>query len=141
VFAILERIVRVQVAGSQTVNTKIAIYRGEDPLTYRIDIYPLSATGQMSGKIALELELQADSQGRISTGELRVLPGCLGGSPQSGCTSSNVNLEVFLLAPVFGGVQSRLASGPGVSIVFAGTAPAPVAVDFDELLSDTTWNQ
>lgn len=141
VFAILERIVRVQVSGNQNVDTKVAIYRGEDPLTYRIDVYPLSATGAMSGKVALELDLQADSQGRISTGELRILPPCIGGTPQTGCSSSTVNLEVFLLAPVFGGVQSRLASGPGVSIVFAGTSPAPVPVDFGDLLSDTTWNE
>lgn len=141
VFAILERIVRVQVSGNQTVDTKIAIFRGEAPLTWRIDVYPLSATGAMSGKVALELDLQADSQGRISTGELRILPPCLGGTPQTGCSSSTVNLEVFLLAPVFGGVQSRLAGGPGVSIVFAGTSPPPVPVDFGDLLADTTWNE
>jgi hypothetical protein len=140
VFALLERMVRVQVAGSQTVDTKIAIFRGDDPLTYRIDVYPLSATGQMSGKIALELELQADSQGRITTGQLRILPSCVGGF-EGGCTSSSVALEVFLLAPVFGGFESRLASGPGVSISFPAGASAPVSVDFGDLLSGTTWNQ
>lgn len=147
VFAILERMVRVQASGTgggnnNLLDTKIAIFRGQDALTYRIDVYPLGTNGQMTGKVALELELQADGQGRISSGQLRILPSCLGGAPASNCTSSTTALEVFLLPPVFGGFETRLTSGSSASISFqAGASPAPVSVDFGDLLSDTTWNQ
>lgn len=145
VFAILERMVRVQAPGTGSnaqLDTKIAIFRGQDDLTYRIDVYPLGTNGQMTGKVALELELQVDGQGRISTGQLRILPSCLGGAPASNCTSSTTALEVFLLPPVFGGFETRLTSGSSASISFqAGASPAPVSVDFGDLLSDTTWNQ
>lgn len=52
VFAILQRTLRVQVTTSGVTDTKVSIFRGEDPLTYRINVYPVSSTGQILGKVA-----------------------------------------------------------------------------------------
>lgn len=141
VFAILERTLRVQVTGQPTADTKVAIFRGEEPLTYRINVYPLSNNGQMQGMVALELTLTADAQGRITGGQLQFLPSCSGFLPDE-CSTSDVALQVFLVPPVFGGNQTRLSSGPAFSVTYqVGATPTPVAVDFDALLGGTTWNQ
>jgi hypothetical protein len=141
VFSILERTVRVQATGSALVDTKIAIYRGEQPFTYRIDVYPLSASGQLTGKIALQLTINVDAQGRITDGQLTILPPCVG-IERSGCSNADTGLEVFLLPPVFGGVEARPVSAPSFSVVYQfGATPAPVVVDWTRLLSGTTWNQ
>jgi len=139
VFAILERTLRVQSA-SGVVDAKIALYRGEQPFTYRIDVYPLSSSGQMSGKIALLLTLNVDGAGQISTGQLSVLPTCVG-IERSGCSNSETSFQIFLLPPVFAGVEGRTASGPSFSLAYQfGTTPAPVTIDWNSLLSGTSWN-
>lgn len=52
-------------------------------------------------------------------------------------------LRVFLVPPVFGGQETRLSSGPAFSLTyqFGAVPPAPISIDFDALLDDTTWNQ
>ena len=78
---------------------------------------------------------------RSSWVALRILPSCSSGL-QAGCTASTVAVDVFMVPPVFGGVEIRLTSDVVAQISFQpGTAlPSPVSVDFVELLEGTPWN-
>lgn len=142
VFEILQRTFRVQSPTNPAQDFEVAIFRGEDELTYRIDVYPVGADGASNaGKIALELTLTADGSGVVQNGSLRILPNCSSGL-QMGCTSSNVAINVFMVPPVFGGNQIRLTSDVVTQLSFQpGTAtPAPATVDFSQLLEGTPWN-
>jgi hypothetical protein len=136
VFEILERTFRVQAPGNLARGSKIAIFRGEEPLTYRIDVYPAGA----KGKVALDLAIQVDGAGHLQTGSLRVLPGCAAGG-QLGCTSAAIALNFFLLPPVSGGGQTRVADDLRTEISYKpGETPSPAAADFVRLLAKTLWN-
>ena len=141
VFEILQRTVRVQSPTNAGQDFEVAIFRGEEELTYRIDVYPVGTTGANSGRVALELTLTQDGSGGIQSGTLRLLPSCTSGL-QTGCTTSSVALNVFLVAPVFGGSQIRLTSDVGAQLSYqpGATAPAPATVDFGQLLEGTPWN-
>ncbi|HEV8581273.1 MAG TPA: hypothetical protein VGX68_19585 [Thermoanaerobaculia bacterium] len=137
VFEVLERIFRVQAPGNPARGSKVAIFRGEEPLTYRVDVYPVGA----KGKVALDLALQVDGEGRLQTGSLRILPGCAAGA-QLGCSSAGIPLDFFLFPPVSGGTgQTRVTSDLMTEISFKpGTTPSPVTADFIRLLGKTLWN-
>lgn len=136
VFEILERVFRVQAPGNPARGAKIAIFRGEEPLTYRIDVYPLGA----NGKVALDLALKVDGEGHLQTGSLRVLPTCAAGL-QLGCTSATIALDFFLFPPVSGSSQTRVASDLMTELSFQpGTTPSSAIADFIRLLGKTTWN-
>ena len=141
VFEILQRTVRAQSPTNAAQDFEVAIFRGEDELTYRIDVYPLAANGDAAGKVALELTLIPNGTGGIQTGSLRILPSCSSGL-QAGCTASTVAVDVFMVPPVFGGAEIRLTSDVVAQISFQpGTElPSPVSVDFGELLEGTPWN-
>jgi len=69
----------------------ITIFRGADPHTYRANVYLVSSScdttcsfGVLS-KIALQLKIDWDASGRLTTGEVSVLPTCTNG-PAPGCT-------------------------------------------------------
>lgn len=140
-FALLQRMLRVDVGGPFGGDAEIAIYRGEDPLTYRIDIYPLNNQGQATaGKLALLLSVDISPQGDLQTGQLRVLAECAGGQT-SGCTSTEIPIEVYLFPPVFGGSQVRLTSGASFLLDFdPATSTAPVDLSWTPLLTGTAWD-
>lgn len=141
VFEILQRTFRVQSPTNAAQDFEVAIFRGEEELTYRIDVYPVGTNGASNaGRLALELTLIPNGSGGIQTGSLRILPNCTSGL-QSGCTSSTMAINVFLVPPVFGGVEIRLTSDIVAQLSFQpGTAtPAPATVDFGELLEGTAW--
>lgn len=143
VFALLQRMLRVQVGGAGTArDTEIAIYRGEEPQTYRIDIYPVAADGTTSlGHVALELTVETDGTGTLTGGQLTLLDTCAGGAT-SGCSNAVVPIQVFLFPPVFAGTQVRLNSTPSIAVnaTPGATGATPVAIDFGQLLAGTTWN-
>ncbi len=143
VFALLQRLLRVQVGGvGGPRDTEIAIYRSEDPGTYRIDIYPVAADGTTSlGHAALELSVTTDAAGTAIDGQLTALDACTGGAT-SGCSDAAVPVQVFLFPPVFAGTEVRLASPAAATLTVTpgATGLAPVEVDFTQLLAGTTWN-
>lgn len=142
-FALLQRMLRVEVQTPGSGDAEVAIYRGEDPFTYRVDIYPLNNSGDASlGKLALLLTVETSPQGQLTGGNIRALPDCTGASSSElGCTSTDVPMQVYIFPPLFGGTQTRLASGPSAVFNFQpGTTTNPVSLSWSTLLNGTTWN-
>jgi hypothetical protein len=142
VFEILERTFRVASPSNPAQDFKVAIYRGEAPFTYRIDVYPVNANGTLGGPIALELTLATDASGNLRDGLLQVLPYCTTGQTADCSTRSNVDLNFYLVPPVFGGNQVRLTSDITVSLSLPanGAPPLAVPVSFSLILGGTSWN-
>jgi hypothetical protein len=141
VFEILQRTFRVQSPNNLAQDFEVAIFRSEEELTYRIDVYPVAANGAANaGKLALELTLIPNGSGGIQTGSLRILPSCSSGL-QTGCTTSTTAINVFMVPPVFGGSQIRLTGDVVAQLSFEPGAapPAPASVDFGQLLDGTAW--
>jgi hypothetical protein len=151
IFSILQRMVRVETSSYIIfiiLDIKIAIFRGERPNVYRINIYPIDAYGPnipdppVSGQIALELELSWTEDGRLKQGTLRGLPVCQGEERVS-CTHSDAGTYVGLISPVHGGAQRRrlisdsIVYEPDISPDY--NVPA-VTIDMEEFLRETTWN-
>lgn len=141
-FALLQRILRVQVGGPFSGDAEVAIYRAQSPFTYRVDIYPLNNQGQANaGKLALEIAVDTSPQNDLQTGQIRVLPDCAAGQTR-GCTSTQIPVEVYLFPPVFGGSQVRLNSGAFFLLDFDPDAASTTPVDFNwaPLLAGTAWD-
>jgi hypothetical protein len=140
VFEILERTLRVQSPGNASQDFKVAIFRGENNQVYRIDIYPVGVNGATSGRIALELALTTDVQSRLQTGTLSVLPACASALDDN-CTSSNLDVDVYVFAPVLGGTQIRRTSDPFAKLSIRNGVPTPsITVSWADILENTPWN-
>lgn len=156
VFTVIQRMVRPSIAlgNPGLFDSEIAIYRAEEPWTYRINVFPrlrpVAPGGPVSdapGHLTAELEVIADPDGRLLNGELRILPQC-SGPPSLAC--SNVSdgdwYTLYMVRPLFGGRDEWApipedAAGPLTRVGPANAPPpAPLAVDFATLLAKTTWN-
>lgn len=144
VFAILQRMVRgADASAFAAADTEIAIFRGEDPHVYRINFYPVFEGLVTGPRMAVELEVSWTSQGKLTMGELKVLPTC-DRETQAGCTKSDRGaLIVFLIPPVFGGSERYPADATenGVAFVWYEGPSAPRSVNLEALLAHTTWNE
>lgn len=140
VFEILERTLRVQSPGDASQDFKVALFRGENNQVYRIDIYPVDVNGATSGRIALELAVTTDVQGRLQTGTLSVLPACAS-TLDDNCTSTNADVDVYVFAPVLAGTQIRRATDPFAKLSIRNGVPTPaITVSWTDLLENTPWN-
>src|SRR6185295_4766288 len=85
--ALLERMLRphsyfVDTDGSASYfDQEVAIFRGTDPHTYRVDAYsigkdPATGRGVAVGRSSYELVIGWDEGGRWTTGSIRLLPLC-----------------------------------------------------------------
>jgi hypothetical protein len=92
----------------------LAIFRGADPHTYRVDIYFVQylcfsddcySTG---GPLALEFHVNWDAQGRLTTGDVDVLPACRAGESVE-CSNPVLfnGLGIFLVPPIFPGNEEE----------------------------------
>jgi hypothetical protein len=152
IFALLERMVRTSAdlftrATSGPLDTQVAIYRGEDPHTYRVDLAPTGSVSlpTVDPRMAVAIRVDWDAEGRLTTGHMEVLPVCA--TPgQLDCTGQNLNrfynVTLQLIPPVFPGAQIWSDTDPRVKSVIGGVGqiPVPVDVDFAALLSGTAWN-
>lgn len=142
VFEILERTFRVAAPNNPSQDFKVAIYRGEQPFTYRIDVYPVSSNGTLGAPVALLLSLSTDASGNLRDGSLQVLPACAAGQT-TGCSNpQSVALSFYLVPPVFGGSQVRLTSDVQTVLPLAAgsTTANPVPFNFGQILTSTLWN-
>jgi hypothetical protein len=128
----------------------ITLFRGADPQTYRADVYwngdSCPDVGPCSfgvlNKVAYEFKIGWDASGKLTTGQVTVLPSC----PGSALTCDyGGGYPLFVLPPLFAGHAHQ---GPRV----VNSAPrvgndnlqAPLrpsaAVDWSALLSGSAWN-
>ncbi|HSL83207.1 MAG TPA: hypothetical protein VLF66_10540, partial [Thermoanaerobaculia bacterium] len=138
VFRVLSKIARAAADGAPAV--EIAIFRGEGPDTYRLDVYPLGPGGDSLGRLAVELAIDFGPGDRLDGGTLAVLPRCTA-AQSAGCTSVNGFTELQLVEPKFSGEfwnDSPFAvSTSGVQ----GDGQPTSNVDFAALLGDTSWRR
>jgi hypothetical protein len=168
IFAILARTLRVShclsVAGcggfSDLAWFEITLFRGADPHTFRANVYPfgrvciflgtLCETGP-AGKLALELSIDWDREGKLTTGQVTVLPPCPGSSVAPGCSfllpfPAQTAFAIYLLPPIFAGVehQGMDAFAVGLHLDFERARdPHNILrgpVNWRALLAKTTWN-
>jgi hypothetical protein len=142
VFEVLERTFRVAAPSNPAQDFKVAIYRGEQPFTYRIDVYPVGSNGTLGNPVALLLTLATDASGNLANGVLQLLPACAGGQT-TGCTNpQSLALTFYLVPPVFGGSQVRLNSDVQTTFPLAAgaTTATPVSFSFAQILTGTSWN-
>lgn len=126
-------------------DTEVAIFREQDPHTFRIHVYPGSvAATPDTGRFALRLRIDWTPDGRLTTGVLESLPLCTAAGREDCTTSLNVEeVKVFLARPIFGGSGPRPSPLQGVIYNRALGNPAEVRradIDFAALLAGTTWN-
>jgi hypothetical protein len=141
-FAILQRMLRIWSAGFGLFDSEGAIFRGEDPHTYRFNFYPIAGTANPAlGRVAGELTLSWTPEGKLTRGVLRMLPLCQVGQ-EIGCSKGYVSSNTFLISPVFGGQELySFDAALRNSTYFNDDGPGPaVTVDFEKLLAGTSWN-
>jgi hypothetical protein len=143
VFSILQRIVRAN-GFNEFFNPdmEIAIFRGEDPHTFRLAVYPIHEFFEERGRMAVELRIAWTSGGKLTTAEMRALPACAVAG-QIGCSALNQSSPLaFLIPPVFGGheLYDNSAVGNGVFFLWNEGPSSPVTINLESLLSGTTWN-
>jgi hypothetical protein len=133
-FRLLSRLVRVRADGAASY--ELAIYRGEEPHSYRIDVWVHDAAGAELGKIAAQVDATYDSAGRLNRGTLRAFGPC--GSPQeTNCTTLTVPGFVEIVTPTeAGGVWESTGS-----LVLIGGGPDEDDIDWIRVLEGTTWRQ
>lgn len=96
IFAILQRMVRVAARpGNCFLDTKVAIFRGEDPHRYRVDAYVLGLDGAPLGKAAALLEIEWTGTGTLTSGTLSMLPACSGSRAGGNSSKSASALGTF----------------------------------------------
>jgi hypothetical protein len=142
VFAILQRVIRFYLAGFGLLDWEGAIFRGMDPHTYRFNIFPIAGTRNPPslGRVAGEIHLSWTPEGKLTSGTWQMLPLCSHGQ-ELGCTSLLFGAQAALITPVFGGVEEYTDDPFDRSIYVTADGPGPaVTVDFEKLLSKTTWN-
>jgi hypothetical protein len=144
VFSVLQRVVRASSRGERPVpDMEIAIFRGEAPQTYRLDFYPIYQHFEERGRMAAELRISWDAEGRLLTAEMKALPACTQ-SGQFACSNAeNTTPSAFFIPPVFGGHEYYQSAEvqDGVYYSWIEGPSAPVTIDFEALLADSTWNE
>jgi hypothetical protein len=154
VFAILARTVRpsqcllepFSTCGAGLERYKSVFFRGAEPLTYRLNIYPNLFTGITDARVAFLFHLQLDAQGRLLGGDLQALPLCAS-TDQVGCTNAfNPNFALFVLPPVRPGTErqgeAEFRRAAHLNLEY-DSSPHNIlqdTVDWQDLLRDTAWN-
>lgn len=161
VFSILARTLRgtfclagpVQ-CGSNDLGFRAILYRGEVPLTYRVEFFEYGQTGDDDGtvrygeaQITLEFRIQISAAARLTGGDVRILPPCeLGQSV--GCSNfGNPTLALFVLPPIRAGVEhqdvSAFRRGARLFVDFFGSGNEVLSanVNWAELLRGTAWGE
>jgi hypothetical protein len=142
VFAILHRVVR---AGAMdeffAPDFEMAVFRGEDSHTYRIDFYPVYDEFESRGRVSAEVTLSWDDSGRLGSGEIRIFPACTVEGQRACSNLRNAGMVVFLVNPVFGGRESYSIIQRAGFYLFGEDPSEPRPLDFAALLANSAWNE
>lgn len=164
VFSILARTVRASECLGEPFGCPVAplghksvIFRGAEPLSYRINTFLYSSSCDDEGNctygeadVALLFHFQVDAAGRLTVGDVKALPWCEGGpiEDQIGCTQAGSPLlGIFVLPPIRPGVERQgelefqRAAFLNVVSIDNEFNILQADVNWADLLRDTTWNQ
>lgn len=133
-FRLLSRLIRVRAQGAA--RYELAIFRGKEPHSYRIDIWTYGTAGAELGKIAVRVDATYDSVGQLNRGTLRAFGPC-GGPQETDCTTLTVPGFVEIVTPTGAGEISRSTE----SLVGIGGGPDQDDIDWIRVLQGTTWRQ
>lgn len=150
-FALLERMLRpftIFIADETQFfhDQEVAIFRGADPHTYRVDAYsigkdPATGRGVAVGRSSYELEIGWDESGRWTTGSIRLLPVCADGQAHD-CSTYTGAAWIFVYPPHLPDFGLR---GDPPNAVFVGRGFRGLAesapVNWADLLAETVWNR
>jgi hypothetical protein len=139
--------------GTDLLSYNLAIFRGADPHTYRVNIYPYeyvcsdqNVCYSTIGPLALEFAVDWDSQGHLTTGSVKVLPRCRAAQTFD-CTQPYMQFGVFLVPPIFPGQEEELpAAFHGAPYLYVAgiNDPSPevltAPINWQRLLSGTALN-
>ncbi len=161
IFSILARTVRPSACLVKPMNTfgcdadqfKTAIYRAEEPLTYRFDIYLYLVTCDDDGtcsygeaRTPLLFRLATDSQARLAGGTVDPLPFCSVGG-QTGCIElAYPSIAIYVLPPLRAGFEMQgeetFLRAAHLNIDGEGSMYNVLHADVNwaDLLKDTAWN-
>ncbi len=151
IFSLLQRMLVVTantfLGGAATLehSTEVAVFRDQDPHTFRIHVYPHSASAAPdTNRVAVRLLIDWTPDGRLTTGLIEMLPRCTG-SGQEDCTTgiSVEEVRVALTRPILGGTGPRPFPwcGFAYNTLFGNPSGEYRAdVDFAQLLEGTAWN-
>ena len=136
---------------------KSVIFRGEEPFTYRMNIFSYSSSCDDEGNctygeadVALLFRFQVDAAGRLTVGEVQALPWCTGGpiEDQIGCTQfQNPHLGINVLPPIRpggerqGDPEFQRAAFLNVDDIVGDFNILQDDVNWADLLRDSSWNQ
>jgi len=144
VFSILQRVSRANDLDEfLQPDRKVAIFRGEDPHVYRLNFYPIYQYLEERGRMAVELRVEWDDQGRLTTAESKIRRACTA-EGQLGCTSlQDRQLRWFVIPPVFGGKEyyDNGATQSGGFFLLPDNPSDSRTINFTTLLAATTWNE
>ncbi len=149
-FVLLERMIRPYATfiADETVyyhDIEVALFRGEDPHTYRANVYKIGldaeGRGVALGRLAVEMVIGWDEAGRWTTGSARLLPPCLEGQ-STGCSTEMGPAFVTFYPPILPdhGLRGDPPNAISVSVGIPGR-PSEVAVDWGNLLAESVWNR
>ena len=166
VFAILARTVRptacllepfVNPPFCAATRFKSVIYRAEEPLTYRVDVYPYTSFCNEDGhcgfgefRAPFLVRMTVDSEGRLTTGTVDALPFCEhpdGTIDDTGCIQVLVpGIGLYVLPPIRPGAEVqgepffRRAAHLNLDIIGSEFNVFHDDVHWADLLRDTAWN-
>ena len=132
---------------------KAVTFRGQEPLTYRMDLVQYVVVGENSGQLAysesrmaLLFRFQVDSQGRLTTGDVQLLPQCTAPGQPNCTTTVSFDTSLLVLPPIWPGRQTQgpevLSRAALLTLTFrADPAMTTFAtINWADLLRDSSWN-
>lgn len=130
---------------------KAMIFRGEQPLTYRVDLYGTIVGGvdqpqYQDLRIPLLFRFQVDEERRLTSGDVQVLPFCAHLGDSNCTTVGPIDTGIFILPPVQPGKDIQgpevLGRSTHLRLGFQGDPQAITfaTINWADLLKDTTWN-
>jgi hypothetical protein len=131
----------------------VTLFRGSDPHVYRANVYVVQylcddgSCYSTTGPLALEFHVNWDGRGRLTTGDVSVLPECRRGQ-SSHCSDDfrGVFMGIFVLPPIFPGHQEEQpAAFHGAPHLIVTPVRADqvlkATIDWAALLSGSALNQ
>ena len=134
-FRVLAKVARGEAPGAS--GFELAIYRAPATGRYRLDLFPLDAVGAPSGRLSAELAVVRSPAGDLTAGTLHRLGPCAAGQT-AGCSDLSglaAGAALALFKPVLAGPP------PPTPYRLRASGPAEAAVDFSDLLAETTWRR